>query len=568
MVFIKNKIVIITLVITCFFSFGNFIDNASADEEDIALQYAPIYYFEKDETCYPVDVSYHLSNSNLYQIDVVNPIIQSPSAEDISNYKDNSYYLDNQRGTIEDDGIINDYKIRNLGYTIYSNVIYSGDLTYIQYWMFYAFNKGTLNQHEGDWEMVQILISSGTPTQVMYSQHHSGQKATWNQVDREGDHIKVYISRGSHANYLRSYSGVIGIANDIVGANGKKLTYSDYDLVLLESQPWLEYKGRWGWSGSTEEEFQEANILGQTGPYGPQYRKNGDMWSAIGWGSTLPPANDAIFIMELLLYNFVTIFIIITLIIICILAYRIYKRNELTGLGPRILSILYIDGLNTKSIGNILCIMGIIIAIISLFNPWYLISTDMTIHGYETSGLVNILSIDGITGIQLQFPGITGPMPLGSIMIPFSLLIGIGILFLIFTSVGLSKSKKLGNKYLFRGIRLLIPIIFILLFIIGLRLIPFESLANTGDTGMDISEVISSISNSPINGNKFITIQDVEGQIQLNWGLGFGGFLLLFSGIILIIAGIIERVADVEFFQEKIISESKKEKKSDKKEED
>jgi len=188
--------------------------------------------------------------------------------------------------------------------------------------------------------------------------------------------------------------------------------------------------------------------------------------------------------------------------------------------------------------------------------------------GYETSGLVNILSIDGINGIQLQFPGITGPLPLGSIMIPFSLLIGVGLIFLIFASVGLSKSKKLGNKYLFRGIRLLIPIIIILLIIISLRLIPFDSLANSGDAGVNIGEVIDSISDSPINGQRYITIQGIDGQIKLNWGLGLGGFLLLFSGILLIIAGILERLANTEFFQEKIISESKKSKKSEKKEKD
>ena len=244
------------------------------------------------------------------------------------------------------------------------------------------------------------------------------------------------------------------------------------------------------------------------------------------------------------------------------------ERKKLTGLGPRIISIFYIDGLNTKSFGNILCIIGIIIAVYSLFNPWYLISTDITVSGYETSGLVNILSIDGINGIQLQFPGITGPLPLGSIMIPFSLLIGVGLIFLIFASVGLSKSKKLGNKYLFRGIRLLIPIIIILLIIISLRLIPFDSLANSGDAEVNIGEVIDSISDSPINGQRYITIQGIDGQIKLNWGLGLGGFLLLFSGILLIIAGILERLANTEFFQEKIISESKKSKKSEKKEKD
>jgi hypothetical protein len=560
----KYKIFVSIIILTCIFSFGNFISTVNADDLDIAQQYAPIFYFEKDETCYPVNISYHIDNSYLYIIGQDNPIETSPTIDNLPT--DNSdYYLDNIIGTIQDNEIINDYSQRNLGFTIYSNIIYSGELTYVQYWMFYAFNKGTLNQHEGDWEMVQILISSGIPTQVMYSQHHSGQRATWNQVEKEGDHIKVYVSRGSHANYLRSYSGIVGIANDIVGANGKKISYPDYELILLESQPWLDYKGRWGWSGNSEEEYQEASILGQIGPYGPKYRNNENMWNAIGWGSSLLPANDALFIIELILYNFVIIFIIISFIIISILLYRIYRRKKLTGLGPRLISIFYIDGFNIKSIGNILCIIGIILAIYSLFNPWYLISTDITVSGYETSGLVNIMSIDGIDGIQFQIPGFTGPIPVGSIKIPFSLIIGVGLIFLILATIGLSKSKKLGNKYLFRGIRLLLPVIFILLIIIGLGLLPFDSLVNSGDAGLNISEVVGSISGSPISGEKYITIQGVEGQIQLNWGLGLGGFLLLFSGIILMIAGIFERFAAEDFFEEKIISETKKSEKPKKK---
>jgi hypothetical protein len=559
----KNKIITYILILTFLFSFVNLFNNVKADKEGIAEQYAPIFYFEKGENCYPVNVSYHIDNSYLYIIGQENPIDTNPTVDNLP-IDSNGYYLDNKIGSVDDYKIINDYKTKNLDYTIYYNKVESGELTYIQYWMFYAFNKGTLNQHEGDWEMVQILISGGYPTQVMYSQHHIGQKATWNQVEKDGNHIKVYVSRGSHANYLRSYSGIIGIANDIVGSNGKTISYTEYELIELKFQPWLEFKGRWGWSGNTEEEYQEASILGQTGPYGPKYRSNGFMWNAIGWGSLLLPANDALFLIELILYNFVTIFIIISLIILSILFYRIYRRKKLTGLGSRIISIFYIDGLNTKSFGNIFCIIGIIIAVYSLFNPWYIISTDITITGYETSGLVHIMSIDGINGIQLQIPGISGPMPLGSIKIPFSLIIGVGLIFLVIATIGLSNSKKLGNKYLFRGFRLLIPIIFIFLFIIGLRFIPFESLAETGSTGFNIGEIIDSISNSPINGNQNIMIQGADGQIQLNWGLGIGGILLLLSGIILIFAGIFELLADVEFFKEKELKgpeENKKNKK-------
>ncbi|MCJ2514075.1 MAG: Vps62-related protein, partial [Candidatus Thermoplasmatota archaeon] len=188
------------------------ISTSAATDTELANQYAPILYFEKDETCYPVDVSYHISNSYLYQIGNDNPTDTSPSIETIS-YLSGDYYLDNQKGTVKDDGIINDYRseMNSLGYTVYSHVWSSGVNTVVQYWMFYAFNKGDLNQHEGDWEMVQIVLSGGNPTLVMYSQHHSGQKATWDQVEKNGNHIKVYVSRGSHANYLRSYSGVVGI---------------------------------------------------------------------------------------------------------------------------------------------------------------------------------------------------------------------------------------------------------------------------------------------------------------------------------------------------------------------
>ena len=361
--------------------------------------------------------------------------------------------------------------------------------------MFYAFNPGTMNQHEGDWEMVQVVLSDGTPTQVMYSQHHSGQKATWDQVEKNGNHIKVYVSRGSHANYLRSYSGVVGIASDIVGENGKRLTSSDYDLVMMESQPWLDFAGRWGWVGATEEDAEASFLLGQAGPPGPMYRENGVMWNdPIGWGNNLMQADNNIFLLELILYNFVTLFIVISIVTICVLLFRIYRRHKKTGLGPRIISMLYIDGLNLKSIGNILCIVGIIIAFISLINPWYTVSTDIGVTGYETDGIVDMLTIDGINGIQIQVPGLTGPMPMGSFMVPFSLLIGISLVFLVIASIGIAHSKKLGKKYLARGARLMVPVLLIIIVIMSLGMIPFESMVNTGDAAVDISEIIGAIS--------------------------------------------------------------------------
>jgi len=549
----KYKILFITICFVFSLFLGSFTTTVDAADIDIAQQYAPILYFEKDETCFPVDVSYHIDNSYLYMVDSDQPISTNPTEEELASYTNDGFYLDNQKGSVDDNGIISDYqnKLNSLGYTVYFRVVTIGGSKVVQYWMFYAFNKGTMNQHEGDWEMVQVVLSDGTPTHVMYSQHYSGQKATWSQVEKSGDHINVYVSRGSHANYLRSYSGTVGVANDIVGDNGKKLTFPDYDLQPLESQQWLDFAGRWGWYGTTQEEAAEASLLGQAGPNGPKFREGGAMWDdPVGWGNSLIPADNNIFLLEMFLYNFVTIFIILTIVTLCVLLFFIYRRHKKTGLGPRFVSMLYIDGFNVKSIGNILCIVGIILAFISLVNPWYTVSTDIEVSGYETGGMIDMMTIDGIEGIRIQIPGLTGPMPMGSLAIPFSLVIGLGLIFLIIATIGIAHSKKLGRKYLFRGIRLLIPVVILLVIIMSLGMIPFESMADTSNTGVDIGDVIGAISSSPFGGQKLVTISNL-GQIKMQWGLGLGAQLLLISGIIILMAGILEIMANTIFFQPK-----------------
>lgn len=523
--------------------------NQVGAQDTLAEQYAPIFYFEKQETCFPVTVEYHVSNSYLYQIGQSNPIDQSPTMSTLSNYSTDGFYLDNQRGDITDMGIINDYQSQQLGFTVYTHIIESGSTTIIQYWMFYAFNRGTQNQHEGDWEMVQVVLSNDKPSQVMYSQHHTGQKAFWDQVEKQGSHIKVYVSRGSHANYFRSYSGVIGLANDHVGANGDILYPSDYDLEVLETQPWLDFAGLWGWAGTTEEEYTTASLLGQTGPHGPKYRENGQMWNGAEWADHLIPLNTNVLLLEFVLYHFISIFLIISLIIISLAFYRIYKRHKTTSLGPRILSIFYIDAGNLKSLGNILCIVALIVAIIALFQPWYLVTTDIGVSGYETNGMEEMLRIDGINGLQMQIPGVTGPMPVGSVVIPFSLLIGISLVFLIINSIGISSSKKLGKIYLYKGIRLVIPIIILIVLVMMLGMIPFESIADTGETTLNINQIISNISNSPLGGQQSISLSEISGSINLQWGLGLGAILLLCSGILFAVAGFLEHKADTILFE-------------------
>jgi len=543
-------------------SFGNV---GSAADSDLAQKYAPILYFEQNEKCYPVDVSYALDNSYLYKVGDTTPISMSPTPDIIKNYT-KEYYLDNQRGTVTDNGITNDYqnKMATLGYTVYAHVDNTNNV--IQYWFFYAFNGGDLNNHEGDWEMVQVHFSGGQPIEVMYSQHYAGQKATWNQVEKEGDHFKVYVARGSHANYLRSYSGMIGIASDHVGNSGKVLKPADYNLEILGSQAWLDFGGHWGWVGSDTQQAVQSSILGQAGPQGPKYREFQDgqtMWAdPLGWGATMSQANGTLFLLEWLLYNFMTLFIAFTALIFLAVIFLIYLRHKRHGLGPRIVSMLYIDGANAKSIGNILCIVGLIIAVVGLFLPWYGVSVNVNIPSYPKTGLTDLIKIDGLKGVQVILPDGNGPIPLGSFVLPFSALLAISIIFLILATVGIAQSKKLGRKYIGRGIRLLFPFIiaFVVIMILSSILPLIAPIGNTGN--FDINDTVKAVSAAPFGGEKTVLIPDIpNGQVYLKWGFGLGLYLLLFAGIVLIVAGGIEIAARSTFFEQRQFEKQKKKKK-------
>jgi hypothetical protein len=552
----NKKIVGLTLCIGLIFIGTSFIGVVSAADQELAEQYAPVLYFEKNEKCYPVDFSYALDNSYLYQVGNPTPISTTPTAAILANYTSDSYYLDNQQGTVAvgDNGIENDYqsKMNTLGYTVFAHVDSASSM--IQYWFFYAFNGGDLNRHEGDWEMIQVAYAGGQPTQVMYSQHYAGQSALWRQVDYDGNHVKVYVARGSHANYIKPYSGKVGLASDSVGDNGKVLQPTEYTIIVLDNQPWLNFAGHWGFYGSNQSAAAEASILGEAGPNGPKFRESGTMWQPQSWAGGLQPANDYMFILEWFVYNFIMLFFLFTALSILLLAFFIYRRYKKHGLGPRIFSLLYIDGSNTKSIGNLLCIVALIVAVLGLFFPWYTVTANVSVPSYQQTGTFTALSVDGLSGIQIRLPDRSGPVPLGTFAVPFYLLIGIGLVFVVLSTIGISQSKKLGKKYLFRGIRLLVPFILILVFILEVASIvplisPVAIKANT-----DVQSAMKAVSASPFSGSNTIQITGVEGggSVHLAWGFGLGAYLLLFAGILLLMAGLIEIAAHVQFFEEKL----------------
>ena len=56
--------------------------------------------------------------------------------------------------------------------------------------------------HEGDWEVVSVVLDRGTqqPLYAAYSQHCTGERRAWDDLDRIGTHPVDHIAIGSHAN--------------------------------------------------------------------------------------------------------------------------------------------------------------------------------------------------------------------------------------------------------------------------------------------------------------------------------------------------------------------------------
>ena len=554
------------------------IDNdgiTDSKEKELANKYAPVLYFEKGERLFPTSIEYYLENCNLNQSRSGDDLIKSApiNVSDISTYTDSNakYYLDNTLGGINDTKIMEDYedKKSSLGYIVYCRVtgdIYNGKTYFvIQYWFFYVFNPGTLNQHEGDWEMIQVILNSEeNPEFVAYSQHMGGERANWADINKDGDYPNVYIALNSHANYIRSYEGAVGLANDKVSDDGLVLKLGDYSITMLGekgsgnhevSQGWIEFAGNWGEYGG-----EESGILGERGPHGPAYREDGRMWDEpIAWSMGLMRANSLWFGLNWIVYNFILVFSLIIVVTLIICGFGILKKHRSTGLGPKKVSMLYVDKFDLKSMGNILGMVSIIVAIFALFYPWYYINADVATSGISTGGTVNLVSIDGLNGVLVNWFMSEGIIQMFGLAIPFSIIIGAGFALFILSTVGLNSSSKLGRKYISRGIRNAVPVIIILIVIVLLGSI--VSLIAPGLSGQlppealsEATDIFNAIGKSPLSGELSKDISQSAGSpqtINLAWGMGSGGYMLIASAAIGMIAGVLEIIAHTQFFKSK-----------------
>ncbi|NIM94956.1 MAG: PrsW family intramembrane metalloprotease [Anaerolineales bacterium] len=308
---------LMTLVLLLFLPFDGTVSAEGQNPEDdleLAIRFAPVLYFHPAELFRPQSVDVIVETARLRQYRPIWPdinILPQVSIPDLVNYKDANFSLDVWLG---DEGS-SDYKNYSAHRAYYRSILSpeAGGpqiLAYahverdenpyvitIQYWLFYYYNDW-FNKHEGDWEMVQVILTKGgDPQWVVLSQHHGGTRRPWNRTKIEMEtHPAVYVALGSHANYFwgnENYPNGTTIGNVQVEIMDRTGTYGRVipKVVLIpdredvEWEPatwtgleWLSFGGRWG-EAAPQSDF--------SGPLGPADK--GDQWDRPHeWGMKQP----------------------------------------------------------------------------------------------------------------------------------------------------------------------------------------------------------------------------------------------------------------------------------------
>ena len=557
----RGYLLFVILLFTTLFVFSsvgsvasqNDVDNdgiLDSKEAQLASTYEPYLHFADGEKFFPTDVNYHIENSELYMKDEdVDTLIESsPTVAIIGQYTEENYFLNNTLGGFEE--IAQDYaqKRKSFGDKIYAHVTSESGFLVVQYWFFYAFNPGTLNQHQGDWEMIQVVLdSSEIPQYVVYSQHHSGERAEWADVEKTDDtHPRVYVALGSHANYFKPFQGKLGAESDTVG-NAYILSPNDLEVVVLgeegagnhpATQDWLDFGGKWGnWAGLAD------SLMGATGPNGPGHGENTEKWvNPVSWGSETFLVNQTWFTASL--FVFYLAYIVGALIAVSA-AYKLWKIIKRKRAGR--LNILKV--LRSKAlIGVVLGIVGVVIYLVALFLPWYIVTGNIETTYLTTSGTTELVIIDGTNGLRINtLQGEQGLAPLFGIGFPFGIMFVATVVLNALDIIGVEKTKKLARTYIISGITSLIPLIIILLFIITLSgtIQQFAgAVGGGGEIPAQVTDLASAMSAAPLGG-EFSESVNSEGTLNITWGLAVGSYLFIAATVIKIVGGILTRTVEI-----------------------
>lgn len=266
---------------------------------ELAQKFSPYFRMHAEEIYVPMKINLALSHAQCYLTSSAAP--QSCSLDLLGNDwrgQDKSYIDFNgwPGGGLNGENSSHRYYRENVRQeankepVVYARVVPANNQTVIQYWLFYYYNSwgiqggapGYAGLHEGDWEMVQVILGEDKqPLYAAYAQHLGGSKKEWDDLSPglniENNHPIVYPGLGSHASYFGPYKYYLVDLDKTAMINQPLLKPQ---VVLLQPSTidqWVRYKGKWG---------QEGYIpLFQGGPSSPA--NQGLKWSnPLSWAQT------------------------------------------------------------------------------------------------------------------------------------------------------------------------------------------------------------------------------------------------------------------------------------------
>ena len=300
--------------------------NVDFKVESLLAKYAPVLYLYPDDF-YPKGIESMLDNAELWRGNpmaaglqfIPRKILNMPvPVTKLKNHNDAIFYL-NLAVDVNGKRCSPSNPPSPQVWQSYENVVYGRkyfpsnhpDKIVLQYWFFYPFNDWW-TKHEGDWEMIQIILNKNTeiPESATYAYHYGGETFQWENIDKIEDkitgkktHPKVFVARGSHASYATPGTRHIKVMKvlklqrfpDESTANGIALHPERVEPWLLENvisqqkyklisipptcQTWSPYcwEGTWG-----------ERVVGSNPPQSP--RKQGKKWeNPIKWAKDPKP---------------------------------------------------------------------------------------------------------------------------------------------------------------------------------------------------------------------------------------------------------------------------------------
>ena len=180
--------------------------------------------------------------------------------------------------------------------TVYGAVFRRKNRIALQYWFFYPYNPYSpavpqtpdfWQVHEGDWELVTVLLdATDRPLVAGYSRHCAGARRVWAKVPKRGLHPVVYVALGSHANYFapgswpqnrrcwprEALSVLDAYKRPVLDFTAAGLTVSPSVVRLTATSPsWMRFPGTWGEDQFIH--FPNATFIYGTSPTGPGFKK-------------------------------------------------------------------------------------------------------------------------------------------------------------------------------------------------------------------------------------------------------------------------------------------------------